>query len=76
MFVFIVANFRILNFKYDLKYYLYIKVNMIDPTMKKIAQNYLCEKKICRKCFARLNKRAKNCRKCCSSDLRIKKKIK
>ena len=76
MFVFIVANFRILNFKYDLKYSLYIKVNMIDPTMKKIAQNYLCEKKICRKCFARLNKRAKNCRKCCSSDLRIKKKIK
>ena len=29
---------------------------------------------ICRKCYARLNIRAKNCRKCNSSDLRVKKK--
>ena len=49
---------------------------MIDPALKLLAEKYVCEKMVCRKCYARLNKRAKNCRKCCSSDLRIKKKIK
>lgn len=49
---------------------------MIDPTLKLIAQKKLCEKMICRKCYARLNLRAKNCRKCKSTDLRKKKKIK
>jgi ribosomal protein L40E len=48
---------------------------MIDPTLKTLAQKYLCDKMICRKCYARLDKRAKNCRKCKSSDLRLKKKI-
>ena len=48
---------------------------MIDPTLKTLAQKYLCNKMICRKCYARLDKRAKNCRKCKSSDLRLKKKI-
>lgn len=48
---------------------------MIEPSLKVLAQKYLCEKKICRKCYARLHKKAKNCRKCASSDLRIKKKI-
>ena len=48
---------------------------MIDPTLKVLAKSYLCDKKICRKCYARLNKRAVNCRKCASSDLRIKKKL-
>lgn len=47
---------------------------MIEPTLKKLAQKYSCDKIICRKCYARLNKKAKNCRKCNSSDLRIKKK--
>ena len=49
---------------------------MIEPTMKALAQKYLCDKMICRRCYARLDKRAKNCRKCKSSDLIIKKKIK
>ena len=49
---------------------------MIEPTLKTLAQKYLCDKMICRKCYARLDKRAKNCRKCKSSDLRLKKKIK
>jgi large subunit ribosomal protein L40e len=49
---------------------------MIDPTLKIIAENHLCNKKICRKCYARLYKNAKNCRKCSSSDLRLKKKLK
>ena len=49
---------------------------MIEPNLKKLAETFLCEKKICRKCYARLNKRAANCRKCASSDLRLKKKIK
>ena len=49
---------------------------MIEPNLKLLAQSFLCEKKICRKCYARLNKRANNCRKCASSDLRPKKKLK
>ena len=49
---------------------------MIDPNLKKLAEKNKCDKMICRKCYARLNIRAINCRKCKSSDLRIKKKIK
>ena len=49
---------------------------MIEPTMKALAQKYLCDKMICRRCYTRLDKRAKNCRKCKSKDLRTKKKIK
>lgn len=48
---------------------------MIEPTLKKLAEKYNTQKKICRKCYARLPDKAKNCRKCGSSDLRIKKKI-
>ena len=53
-----------------------ILINMIDPTLKKIAQKYNCEKKICRICYARLDKRATNCRKCSSTNLRLKKSLK
>ena len=49
---------------------------MIEPNLKKLAEKYNCDKIICRKCYARLNKRAYNCRKCSSVDLRLKKKIK
>ena len=49
---------------------------MIDPSLKKLAQKNMCNKMICRKCYARLNIRAKNCRKCHSTDLRIKKILK
>ena len=49
---------------------------MIEPNLKSLAKKFNCEKLICRKCFARLNKRTKNCRKCKSSDLRLKKQIK
>ena len=49
---------------------------MIDPTLKLLAQTKLCNKLICRKCYARLDIKAKNCRKCKNTDLRIKKKIK
>ena len=51
----------------------------IEPTLMELARSYKCEKKICRKCYARLPLRAHNCRKrkCGhNSDLRIKKKIK
>ena len=48
---------------------------MIEPNLKKLAEKYNCDKMICRRCYARLEKRANNCRKCKSSDLRIKKKI-
>lgn len=49
---------------------------MIDPNLKKLAQSHNCDKKICRLCYARLDIRAMNCRKCKSNDLRMKKKIK
>ena len=55
---------------------LIIIINMIDPSLKKIAQKYNCEKKICRICYARLDKRATNCRKCSSTNLRLKKSLK
>ena len=45
---------------------------MIDPSLKKLAEDRLCNKMICRRCYVRLNKRAKNCRKCGSVDLRLK----
>eukprot|EP00461_Guttulinopsis_vulgaris_P001030 UN01030 len=51
----------------------------IAPALIELAKNYNCNKKVCRKCFARLHIRAKNCRKkrCGhSSSLRLKKKIK
>lgn len=49
---------------------------MIDPNLKKLAQGYNCDKKICRKCYVRLNKTSKNCRKCGSKNLRLKKILK
>ena len=49
---------------------------MIDPALKLLAEKYVCEKMVCRKCYARLNIRTKNCRKCKSTDLRVKKKLK
>ena len=36
---------------------------VLDPTLSQLAMKYNCNKKICRKCYARLPPRAKNCRK-------------
>eukprot|EP01068_Selenidium_serpulae_P005657 Selendium_serpulae@DN4132_c0_g1_i2.p2 len=36
---------------------------VIEPTMADLARKFNCEKMVCRKCYARLPKRAKNCRK-------------
>lgn len=52
---------------------------MIDPTLAELAKTANCNTQVCRKCYARLPKRALNCRKkCCghSSELRMKKKLK
>ena len=49
---------------------------MIEPNLKYLAEKYICNKVICRNCYARLNIKAKQCRKCKSRDLRLKKKIK
>ena len=52
---------------------------MIDPTLSALAKKVNCEKKICRKCYARLPPRAVNCRKkSCghTNQLRPKKKLK
>ncbi|XP_053993124.1 uncharacterized protein LOC128884090 [Hylaeus volcanicus] len=51
----------------------------IEPSLMLLARKYNCEKMICRKCYARLPPKAKNCRKkkcghC--SDLRPKKQLK
>jgi len=51
----------------------------IEPSLRLLAQKYNCDKMICRKCYARLHPRAKNCRKAkCghTSNLRPKKKLK
>jgi large subunit ribosomal protein L40e len=56
-----------------------IRGGIIEPSLAVIARKKNCEKMICRKCYARLHPRAKNCRKkkCGhSSQLRPKKKIK
>ena len=48
---------------------------MLEPNAKVLAEKYNCNKLICRQCYARLNIRALNCRKCGSKDLRLKKKL-
>ena len=51
----------------------------IEPTLMELARKYKCDKKVCRRCYARLPPRATNCRKrkCGhNSDLRVKKKLK
>tara|TARA_Y100000816_G_C25689909_1_gene365037 strand:+ start:397 stop:558 length:162 start_codon:yes stop_codon:yes gene_type:complete len=50
-----------------------------DPTLAALAKGNNCDKMICRKCYARLPPKAKNCRKkkCGhTNDVRIKKKLK
>ena len=50
-----------------------------DPSLAALAKTYNCDKMICRKCYARLPPRAKNCRKkkCGhTNQLRPKKKLK
>lgn len=49
---------------------------MIEPNLKILAEKFVSKKQICRKCYARLNIKSNNCRKCKSSNLRLKKKIK
>merc|ERR1712047_171265 len=56
-----------------------LRGGVIEPTLRLLAQKYNCEKMICRRCYARLHPRAKNCRKkkCGhSNNLRPKKKLK
>ena len=51
----------------------------IEPALAALARKFKCEKKICRKCYARLPLKAVNCRKRkCGhyGDIRLKKKIK
>lgn len=56
-----------------------VEGGVIEPTLAALAKKYNCEKMICRKCYARLPPRSKNCRKkkCGhTSELRPKKKLK
>ena len=52
---------------------------MMEPTLQALARKANCEKRVCRKCYARLPIRAHNCRKAkCghTNQIRIKKKLK
>ena len=54
-----------------------LRGGMIEPSLVLLARKYNCDKKVCRRCYARLPPKATNCRKrgCgLSSDLRLKKK--
>jgi len=56
-----------------------LRGGVIEPSMEALAKKYNVEKMVCRRCYARLPPRAKNCRKkkCGhSSSLRPKKKLK
>merc|ERR1711943_23507 len=55
-----------------------LRGGVIEPSLAILARKYNCDKKICRKCYARLHPRATNCRKrkCGhSNQLRPKKKL-
>ena len=52
---------------------------VFDPSLAALAKTFNCERMVCRKCYARLPARAKNCRKkkCGhTNQLRPKKKLK
>jgi len=56
-----------------------LRGGVMEPTLQALAQKFNWEKKVCRRCYARLPPRATNCRKkSCghSSNLRPKKKLK
>merc|ERR1712087_87091 len=56
-----------------------LRGGIIEPSLMVLAKKYNCEKKVCRKCYARLPPKASNCRKkkCGKSNqLRMKKKLK
>eukprot|EP00915_Cephaloidophora_sp_WS-2016_P008614 GHVH01011948.1.p1 GENE.GHVH01011948.1~~GHVH01011948.1.p1 ORF type:complete len:130 (+),score=23.52 GHVH01011948.1:49-438(+) len=51
----------------------------IEPTLAELARSYNCNKAVCRKCYARLPRKATNCRsvKCGrGSQVRLKKELK
>ncbi len=55
-----------------------LRGGVFDPSLAALAKTFNCEKMICRKCYARLPPRAKNCRKkkCGhTNQLRPKKKV-
>ncbi|XP_071696808.1 ubiquitin-ribosomal protein eL40 fusion protein-like [Rutidosis leptorrhynchoides] len=51
------------------------KSGTVAPYLGNLARKYVQDKVICRMCYARLNPRAVNCRKCHSTQLRPKKKL-
>ncbi|CAM9147149.1 unnamed protein product, partial [Ectocarpus fasciculatus] len=56
-----------------------LRGGVFDPSLAALAKTFNCEKMVCRKCYARLPARAKNCRKkkCGhTAQLRPKKKLK
>jgi ribosomal protein L40E len=56
-----------------------LRGGIIEPSLQILARKYNQDKMICRKCYARMHPRAKNCRKkSCgrTNQLRLKKKVK
>ena len=56
-----------------------LRGGVIEPSLQVLARKYNCDKRVCRKCYARLHSRATNCRKkkCGrTSQIRAKKKLK
>ena len=74
----ILSYYRIVN-NSTLNLILRLRGGVYDPSLAAIAKEKNCEKKVCRKCYARLPARAENCRKkkCGhTNQLRPKKKLK
>jgi ribosomal protein L40E len=79
-----IESLKIIRIKKNLPFFIYplilrLKGGIIEPSLMNLARKNNCDKKICRRCYARLHPRAKNCRKrkCGHSNhLRIKKKLK
>merc|ERR1711924_461870 len=72
------ADYNILK-ESTLHLVLRLRGGIIGPSLLILAKKHNCDKQICRKCYARLPPRAKNCRKkSCghTSQLRVKKELK
>ena len=58
----ILSYYKIVN-NSTLNLILRLRGGVYDPSLAAIAKEKNCEKKVCRKCYARLPTRAENCRK-------------
>jgi ribosomal protein L40E/ubiquitin len=50
-----------------------LRGGVMEPSLVDLARKHNCDKMVCRKCYARLQPKATNCRKCGHAELRPKK---